>query len=165
MSGQTSKNITSLNMAIYHTGTFVDLANALQNGDVRLFNKAKNELANQFGDPGLNNLKMSSQAVGEELMRVFRQVNASESEAKMFMERLGDSSSPEQIKGAAGTTVSLLKGRLDSLDEQWKRAMGPDKTFPDLLSPRTKAIFDRLAPLAATSAAPQAGSGWSIRPK
>ncbi len=159
MSGPTSKNITSLNMSIYHLGTFLDLAAALKNGDVRAFNGIKNQLANQMGDPALNNVQMSSQAVGQELMRVFRQVNASESEAKAFEARLGTSGSPAQIEGAAATAVSLLKGRLDSINNQWKRGMKTEKDFPGLLDPAAQKMVERMG-----RAAPQAPAAASRKP-
>ena len=143
-SGKTAGNITSNNMAIAHLGTFYELGQAIQNQDVRVFNAVKNRLASELGKPELNNMAMSSQAVGEELMRVFRQVNASESEAKMFMEKLSTSNSPAQIKGAVATAIDLMKGRLDSLNDQWKRGMDKSTDFPNIVSPKSQDVLKRI---------------------
>jgi hypothetical protein len=143
-SGVEARNITSNNMAISHLGTFYDLGQAIDNGDVKLFNTIKNRLATELGKPEVNNMAMSTQAVGEELMRVFRQVNASESEAKMFMDKLSTSSSTAQIKGAASTAVELMKGRLDALNDQWRRGSGTEQDFPNIVSPKSQAVLQRM---------------------
>ncbi len=102
-------------------------------------------------------------------MRVFRQVNASESETKEWEERFKSSSSPQQLKGAIKTGVELLKGRIDALDDQWKRGMNTETGFPNLVSPKSQAVLKRMnLSVGDKSAAPvapaPAGSGWSIRP-
>ena len=143
-SGPTAKNVTSANTVIAHIGTLDEMLDALKNNDLRLVNSVVNRLRTETGDPNVNNFDTAKQAVGNELMRVFRQVNASEAETKAWEERFKSSLGPDVLKGAIKTGVALLKGRIDAIDDQWKRGMETDKGFPNLISPRSKAVLDKL---------------------
>jgi hypothetical protein len=143
-SGPTAKNITSANTVIAHIGTLNDMIDALDNKDLRVVNMAINRLKTETGNPNVNNFDTAKQAVGNELMRVFRQVNASESETRDWEKHFQSSSSPAQLRGAVKVGVELLKGRLDAIDDQWNRAMNTDKGFPNLVSPKSQAVLKRI---------------------
>jgi len=143
-SGATGKNITSINTAISHMGTMSDLADALQNNDLVVANRAINFLKQQTGDPSVTNFETARQAVGEELMRTFRVVGASEHEAQAWMERFKTANSPEQLRGALGTAGSLLAGRIKAVNDYWKRGTQTDKDFPDIIPPDNLATLNRL---------------------
>jgi hypothetical protein len=85
--GSTARNVTSINTAIGHMGTMYDLAEAMNNKDPKLVNSVVNRVSTALGKPEVNNFETARQAVGEELMRTFRQVGASEQEAKAWGER------------------------------------------------------------------------------
>ena len=141
-SGPTSKNITAINTTIAHMGTMLKAADALDNGNIPLANQAMNTVLTAFGKPQVNNFEIAKQAVGNELMRVFRQVQASEQETQAWESRFKSANSPQQIREAIGMGVELLKGRIDSVDDQWKRGMNTDQGYPNLLSPKSKAVVD-----------------------
>lgn len=142
--GKIGSNIRSLNMSISHLGTFNDLFQALNNGNLMVANAAKNRLAAELGKPEINNIKLTQQAVGEELMRVFREVNASESEAKAFADRLSPNLSPSGAIGAVQTAGKLLTGRLDSINGSWKRSANTDMDFPRLIDEKTAVALKKM---------------------
>jgi hypothetical protein len=138
-SGPTGKNITSINTAIAHMGTMSDLADALKNNDVQAANKLVNFLSQQTGNPAVTNFETARQAVGEELMRTFRVVGASEHEAQAWMDRFKVAASPQQLRGALSTAGELLGGRIKAVNDQWKRGAQTDKDFPNIIPPENLA--------------------------
>jgi hypothetical protein len=151
-SGQAARNVTAINTAIGHLGSMADLGDALQNGSTQAINAAVNAVSSQFGRPEVNNYDLAKTAVGDEMMRVFRQVGASQQEADAWKQKFSSANSPEKIKGAVKTAVELLQSRIDALDDQWKRGMGTDEGYPNLLSPKSQAVLARVAPKAAAAA-------------
>lgn len=143
-SGKAANNVTAINTAIGHMGTLGELASALENKDTIVINKIVNTVRNQLGDPRVNNEKTAASALGSEIMRVFRQVGASEKEQKDWESKYADFASPGQSKGALATGGHLLKSRIEALDDQWKRGMDSKDGFPNLLSPKSAAVLDKL---------------------
>lgn len=153
--GKSAQNVTAINTVTAHIGTLDRLTDELKNGNTQAVNATVNAIRTQLGKPEINNAEIAVQAVGNELMRVFRQVNASQQEVKAWEEKFqAAKGSPEQIKGALKTGVELLKGRIDALDDQWKRGMGSESGFPGLISPKSQAV---LAKFGVGSAAPAGG--------
>jgi len=146
-SGVAARNVTAINTAIGHLASLQDLFEAQKNKDQPKINAVLNTLATELkGDPRVNNVDLAATAVGDELMRVFRQVGASEIEARNWKEKFGSALSPEMQKGALATAADLLASRIDSLDDQWKRGMGTTTGYPNLLSPKSRAVVDDLIP-------------------
>ncbi len=157
-SGPTGKNITSINTALAHMGTMKDLTDALANNDMQGANKVVNFISQQLGDPSVTNFQTARQAVGEELMRTFRVVGASEHEAQAWMDRFKDSNSPAQLNGALGTAAQLLGGRLKAVNDQWKRGTQSKEDFPNIVAPENLAVMKRLG------ASPSGGTSASTAP-
>lgn len=141
--GKTAQNLVAMNTVVSHLGTLNDMTDALQNKDLKAYNAVANRLAVEIGRPEVNNFDIAKQAVGNELMRVFRQVQASEHETKDWEAKFSAASSPAQLKGAIRTGVELLKGRLDAVNDQWKRSMETDQDFP-VLSEKSKQVLARI---------------------
>lgn len=168
--GPTANNIVALDQGINHMGTLYDLGQALENKDLKAVNSIINIVKDQTGRPEVNNFNTAKQAVGEELMRVFRQVNASEVEAAQWQKKFSEASSPAQLKGAIQTATTLLEGRVNAINNRWNRAFDTDKGYPNLFSPEAIDVFKRVGLTmkvpqlsGATTAAPASGSGqWSV---
>lgn len=172
-SGQSSKNITALNTAIGHMGTLQQAADALGNSNTPAINYLVNQVRSATGDPRVNNFDLAKHAVANELMRVFRQVGASETETKAFEERLSSSSSPAQINEALKLGAELLHSRLDALNDTYQRGMGTTADVTQLLSPKAKAAlasFENSSQKKETQPQPTAikdaveKSGWKYEP-
>ena len=141
-SGQTKKNIVAINQAIAHMGTLDELGKALKNKDTQLYNQAMNAVASQFGDPRINNFELATQAVGDELMRTFRQVGASETEAQAFQKRFQAAGSPEKQREALQTGAHLLAGRIMATNNDWKRSYGTDEDYKNMLDPVPRKVLE-----------------------
>lgn len=142
--GKQGQNATAINTAIGHLGTVDELAAALGNKDVRVLNAVINRIATETGNPNVNNYEVAVDAVGHELMRVFRQVGASEGETKAWEEKFKSSNSPAQMRGAIKTAAELLQSRIDALNDEYDRAMGTHGGFPNMLSPKSAKVIKRL---------------------
>lgn len=140
-SGQSAKNITALNTALGHMGTLKTAMDALDNGDYPTINAVVNWAKTKTGNPNVNNAQMAIHAVGNELMRVFRQVGASESETRQFEERLSASNSPAQTRGVLKLAAHLLQSRIDALNETYKRGMGTTADVREFMSPQAQATL------------------------
>jgi hypothetical protein len=158
-SGPTSRNITSLNQALAHIGTLDELFKAMENSDLPTVNRIVNVVKNETGRPDVNNASLATQAVGEELMRVFRQVNASEKEAAAFEQKLKVAGSPAQQRDALKTAATLLEGRLTALQDQWKRGTGEQKDFP-IVGEKGQEVLRRIKP----GATPTPQGTWKVTP-
>jgi hypothetical protein len=144
-SGKTADNIVSLDQAINHMGTLKELTAAIANNDVKMINRVTSKVADEMGKPSINSAQLATQAVAAELMRVFRQVNASESEAKAFEQRLNaGANSPAQMDDALKVGGELLGGRLKAINQKWNKGMKTDTGYPELLSPDAAAAFEKI---------------------
>ena len=141
--GPEARNVTALNTVIGHLGTLDEAASALNNKDLRAFNVVANRLATELGDPRIQNFDTAKQAVAEETMRVFRQVGASEMEARMWGERINASGSPAQLRGVIGTLGKLLESRVDAIGQQFERTI-TNTGNPARVDPANKATLGRL---------------------
>lgn len=159
--GGTARNITSINTAIGHMGTMLDLADALKNNDTRVVNVVLNRIATETGKQNVNNFETARQAVGEELMRTFRQVGASEVEAAQWGQRFNSANSPEQLKGAIKTAADLLQSRIEAVNEMWRRGTQRNEDFPNILSGKSKTVMQRLEAFGA-GMPPVNGKGWKL---
>lgn len=143
-SGKAANNVTAINTAIGHMGTLEELGAALDNGRSQDVNRITNAIANRFGDPKMNNFGIAASAVGSEMMRVFRQVGASEKEQKDWESKFSNIQSPAQIKDALKTGSKLLESRIEAVDDQWKRGMDSKDGYPQLLSPKSQSVLNKL---------------------
>jgi len=143
-SGKAANNVTAINTALRHMGTMYDLGEALDNKDLRVRNAVVNRIRTETGDERVNNFDTAKQAVGNELMRVFRQVQASEAETKDWEKRFSSANSPSQIKGALKVGAQLLEGRIKEVNSQWDRGMGTKTGYPGLISPDLQGIVSKI---------------------
>jgi len=142
--GQAAKNITAINTAIGHLGTMNELATAMNNHDMVAANKVVNTIRTQLGDPSINNYGLAATAVSDEMMRVFRQVGASDAEAARWEKSFKSDLSTGQLKGSMGTAVKLLGSRAEALHDQWTNTMGDVIKAPEVIHPRSQEVLKQL---------------------
>lgn len=142
-SGPEARNVTALNTVIGHLGTLDEAATALENGDIRVFNAVANRMKQELGDPRINNFETARQAVAEETMRVFRQVGASEREARDWAEKIRASGSPAQLRGTIATLGKLLESRVDAIGQQFERTVNQQGN-PARIDPGNRTLLDRM---------------------
>lgn len=140
--GTTSRNITALNTALGHMNTLADLGEALKNNDLKRVNQLVNQIKTETSNPSITNYQMAQGAVANELMRVFRQVGASQQEVEDWEKKLSASQGPDALRGTLETGAKLLYSRLNALNRQWERGTG-EKEYPKMLSPEAEKAMKR----------------------
>lgn len=139
--GKSAQTVTALNMVMGHIATLKRAGEAMDNGDYPSANAAVNWLSNALGNPKVVNFNTAKQAVQDELERVFRGSAGSERDIEEWAKNLSPNASPEQMRGAWGTLVSLLDSRINSLGEQYSRGMGMNRSGLSLLGPHAQAAY------------------------
>lgn len=140
--GASAKNITSLNTAIQHLGTLHELGQKLNNGSFPMLNQAGNYANTQTGDARATNFEATKHAVAEEVSKVFKGSNLSDSEIKQWSSALNASMSPEQLQGAVENIVELMNGRISALGDQYGRGMGASVPGIKLLDQKSRDKLD-----------------------
>lgn len=142
-SGKGAANIRSINTLVDHLSKMQEAGNALQNGDVQLWNKIANAGLSATGDPRVTRFMMAANAVETELATVFKNTGATDQEIKAWREQLNASMSPSQIAGAIQQAVALMGGRLGAISEQWESGMGKPRDFR-ILQPKAQRILEQM---------------------
>ena len=142
--GTISNNIVALDQGINHMGTLGTLAQQLKNGQLQPANFLANAAKSMLGDAAPSNVALAGQAVGEEMMRVFRQAGASEREASAWQSQFNAAvKSPAQMDGALQTAAKLLGGRVNAINNKWNNGMDVKTGYPNILSDEAKQVLTR----------------------
>lgn len=168
-SGKEAGQINAINTVIGHLTDLAGEGDKLGNGGMDWLNSLRNKLTLGGSARGvaLNNFDALKEGVGNELMRVWRQVGAgSEKEIDDWKAQISAAKSPQELHGAFRTIASMLESKLSSLDDQYRQGMGTDAIHP--VSQAARAKLDKLyggmpsAPAAPASAGPTEGAQQPI---
>jgi hypothetical protein len=144
-SGKAAGNINALNQVAQHIDRLEQNWKALNNTNAMpgVLNPIENAIGKPFSadlERRLNNFGFDQQAVGDELMRVWRQVGGNENEVKQWQAKLSPNLSPAAQQGAIKEIYSLIAGRLNALKSQYETTMGRPANF-HMLEPETAQRF------------------------
>lgn len=170
--GKSSEMVRAANQTLAHVGSLMDAMDKLGNTRFPAANYVKN-FANEAtggGEPG--SFRTNAHAVAEEMSKVFKGANLSDSEIRHWEQNLSENMSPEQQRAQIAKLSELLHGSLQALEEKRLTAMGP--TMAEKQGPLIKAegqrVLERIdnwvksngvQPAApANSSLPQ---GWSVK--
>jgi hypothetical protein len=149
--------VTRGNAAMNHIEALRDLSKALQNGDLRLWNYAKNELGAQIGDPSPQNLQLAAHFVGSEVTSFLSAAGGTKDDRQKVESAFGVANSPEAATGAADTGEHFLAGQFDAFRTKYhSRPDAPSNFAERFLTPESKAALDRFDKIRA-SRTPQGG--------
>jgi len=135
--GASAKNVTSMNTAIQHLGTMHKLAQELNNSGIPIVNSALNLAGKETGDPRVNNFNTARNAVADEVAKVFKGSNLSDTEIKGWKETISSSQSPAQLQASIQTLIELMDGRISALGDQYSRGMGASVPGAKLLNQKS----------------------------
>lgn len=141
LSGPQGNTIRSLNVVVDHLDTLKGLGEALQNGNIRLFNEIGNRWAAETGRPAPTNFDTAKGIIGTEVIKALGVAGAgTEAERAELGKRISGASSPAQLTGAINDVAApLLAGQLGGLRRQFRPATGlPESKFDEMLYPRTR---------------------------
>lgn len=169
-SGKSSEMVRSANQTLQHVNALLDSADALHNGNYPSMNWVGNKFneATGGGEPGA--FKTNAHAVADEMSKVFKGGNLSDSEIRAWEENLSPNMSPAQQRAQIGKLAELLHGSLQALDEKRVSSIGQvaaDKAGP-IIKPAGQAVLQRIdAWLKAGNAAASGGTAptgvkWSV---
>lgn len=145
-SGNYSQSLNSANLVIQHLDELKKAGEALGNHDGlgTLLNGPTNAIKGMTGDPTITRFNEAKQAVGTELAKVFKGTGVSDVQAIEDWQRTFDASnSPEQLQQAIATAVTLLKSRIDTIQNQYQSAMGKPVNFA-YLTPHSRQVLTDL---------------------
>lgn len=140
-SGVIGQGIQAANTAVSHLNTLLEKSKALNNSSLTPWNAVTNKASQLAGSPAVTDFNNAANAVVSELAKVFRGAGSvSQQELQHWRENLSPNMSPEQIKGAVGTALELMGGRLSAIDDTWTKGMGKPRDF-QILTPKARAIL------------------------
>lgn len=123
--GPLGNKTRSFNVGGEHLDTLGDLVYALDNGNMRLMNQAKNAFVTQFGGEAPTNMEGAKLIIADEVVNAIVGSGATggaladrEAAARTFIEK----ASPKQLLGMIGTYKTLMGGQLHGLEKQYKAA-------------------------------------------
>lgn len=130
-SGKGAENIRTLNTAVQHLDLLQNLATALGNGDIQLWNRLGQAYARQTGDAAPVNFEMLRDSLAGEMARVFTGVGATQQEIKEITDPLSTSNSPIQLAGAIQTARAAMDARLRALKIQYAQGLAGKPAFDE----------------------------------
>jgi len=141
MSGKSSQSINALNTVAQHIGQMEQNWAALKNSGSPMWNAPINWIEQHVGgDPRMSAFANDSHAVADELMRVWRQTQGSDSEVKDWADQIGMNASPAQQQNITTELYKLIGGKLTALKSQYETGMGKPADF-HMLAPEMAKRF------------------------
>jgi hypothetical protein len=121
-----AESARALNQTIAHQSeALVGAMKGLGNGDTPLWNRAKNVWSEEVqGSGAVPGFRTSAHAVVDELGKVFKQNNLSDTEIRKWEENLPPSMSPEQQRTQIAAFGTLMHGAMQALEDKRKQAIG-----------------------------------------
>lgn len=117
---------TAINTALGHLADLSEASKALPGGVLKKMNSVKNVLSKEFGDPAVTNFRITLNALGSELARVYKGGVPDASEVTGWQDALAASFSKSQLNGAFNTASKLLSSKITGLRYTYKTAMGKE---------------------------------------
>jgi len=124
-SGKSAEMVRSANQTLHHVGQLLDSMDNLKNGSVPLINKVGNAYSEATGGGAQGAFRTNAHAVAEELSKVFKGSNLSDSEIRSWEQNLNENMSPAQQRAQVLKLRDLLQGSLQALEEKRVAALGP----------------------------------------
>lgn len=128
-SGKSANTLNSFNTATDHLKILSDLGDALDNQSVPLINKFANKFSTAAGGAAPTTFNMAKQAVAGEIAKTFKG-QATEGEISAINSTLDAAQSPQQLKGAIGTALTLMNSKREALMKQYDDGIKGQPAFP-----------------------------------
>lgn len=124
-SGKSSEMVRAANQTLAHVGSLLDAMDGLKNRSMPAWNAVANTVQEQLGSGQQGAFRTNAHAVAEEMSKVFKGANLSDSEIRHWEQNLSENMSPEQQKAQIAKLSELLHGSLAALEEKRAAAIGP----------------------------------------
>ena len=141
--GKEGALLRSIGTATKHLDMLDGLTDALNNGNVQLFNKIGNEFARQTGQPAPTNFDAAKEIVAQEVVKSIVMNGGSMQERQAAAQEIKAANSPKQLHGVVQTYKTIMAAQHESLLQQRDAAGLPRSTLADYgegaVSPRAVA--------------------------
>lgn len=134
--GSQGNTVRSINVAMQHLDTLGQAADALNNGNMQLFNKVSNFVSSQTGAPAPTNFNAVKDLVANEITKAIVGSGGGVSDRDKAQQTIGAANSPAQLKTVMDSYRTLFTGQLGGLRTQYE-AGTQRKDFDKMLSPET----------------------------
>lgn len=144
--GKSSEMVRSANQTLGHVDALMNSMDALKNRAMPAWNALANTASEQFGTGEQTSFRLNAHAVAEEMSKVFKGANLSDSEIKSWEHNLSENMSPTQQKAAVGKLSELLHGSLEALEKKRTDALGPAAAAkaPPIIGAEGQRVLDRV---------------------
>ena len=152
--GKLGSTVRSLSVATAHLDTLNSLADALDNGDVRLFNAVGNRFATETGQEAPIDFNAAKKIVADEIVKAIVGSGGGVSDREAAAKTIDAANSPSQLKGVIRTYKELMGGQLGGLKQQYEASTGR-KDFDRFLTPSVKDQLTGARAVTSSSSHPQ----------
>lgn len=170
-SGKGAQTVNSISVAVDHLDTLRQLADALKNKNMPLFNQLSQAWAQQNGQAAPTNFDAARQIIGQEIVKAVVSGGGGVSERNAAQSILDKKLSPQQIGGAIDAIEKLMAGQLRGQKRTYEAGTTvngvPRTDFDEKLSPRAKEVLGGLkgdGETKPTGGVTPSGVKWSIEP-
>jgi hypothetical protein len=123
--GKQGDIVRSLSVATNHLDQLSQAADALNNGDIGMFNRVANALGvHVAGHNSVTNFDAMKEIVGDEVVKAVVGSSGAEGDREAIKEAFNAARSPAQLQGVIEKYEGLMGGQLQGLKRQYQRATG-----------------------------------------
>lgn len=140
-SGKANVTIRALNTMTEHVATARRMAQALDNGDIPMFNKLSQGLAKATGQPAITNLETLKEFLAGEVATVAQGGHITEGGINKAAESIRTAGSPKQLLGGLDTMDEVAAGKLVALNQDYSSLTHGAKSLDSKLTPATLRVF------------------------
>lgn len=140
-SGQDAANLTAIDTTMKHLNSLHDAIAKLNNSPIQPWNWAVNTVEQKLlDDPRVQRFGMTSQAVADELTRVFRGTAGAERQVQEWKDKLSANLGKSNQNEAVDSAIELLAGRIEAMRNKWERGFQSPANFQFFTDNAKKAI-------------------------
>jgi hypothetical protein len=121
--------IRSLKVGTSHLDVLSGLADALDNGDMKMFNSIGNKWSTETGGEAPTDFETAKQVVADEIIKAVIGAGGTGADREHAAEVISAAQSPAQLKGAIRTYKMLMQGQLNGIKQQWKTSTHSKEDF------------------------------------
>jgi hypothetical protein len=143
---QTARTVQAQNVTMEHIGTLQDAINALNNGDVRQFNRLSQEVARQAGSPVPTNFNLGKTIVYDEMAKAILGANSAVSDRQAFTQNMDNGSSRAQAMGQLQEAGKYMAGQAYGLEQRYTAGSGLTNYRERFMTPAARKLIDKFYP-------------------
>lgn len=137
--------LNALNAAPQHLAQYLDLMDAIKNGNTPLVNQIVNHYRTATGDSRATNAEALTHILAAEVAKAVKGAGTlNESEVDRNLEVLNNAAAPAQAYGVAKVWANALNAQVKNLQERAKAYNIPEKTWQGYINPEAQEGLKRI---------------------